>query len=173
MKTKNILLSIVAASVVFTGCGGGSSSGGGTTPPAGATDPRASVADCTSYTTPTNTTLTGSITTCTRLTAGQTWVLDGLVAVKGTTLKIDAGAVIAGKDGTGSSTSYMIIDKDAKIMAEGTAANPITFTSKKAVDGSAAAVGQWGGLTIIGNDTNSQVKPYEVNTAYGPGKFDN
>jgi len=160
MKTTNILLSVSAAALIFTGCGGGSSSS--STTDSGTTDSSA----CTTYTTPSTTTLSGDITTCTQLTADETWILDGLVAVKGTTLKIDAGTTIAGKDGTGDNTSYMIIDKDAKIMAEGTAANPIIFTSKTAVDGGTAAWGQWGGLTIIGKAGNSQVQPYEVNTAY-------
>jgi hypothetical protein len=103
------------------------------------------------------------------LTADKLWILDGLVVVKsGETLTIEPGTVIAGYDGTGDATSYMIIDKGAKIMAEGTSLKPITFTSTKVViDGEAPAVGLWGGLTIIGHAGNEQVKPYEVNTNYG------
>ncbi|MEA3434337.1 MAG: hypothetical protein U9R13_07110, partial [Campylobacterota bacterium] len=79
----------------------------------------------------------------------------------------------AGLDGTGDATSYMIIDKGAKIYANGTEDEPITFTSTKvAVDGATAAVGQWGGLTIIGNAGNEQVKPYEVNTKFVAGDSD-
>ncbi|MBU1668239.1 hypothetical protein KKC13_07445 [bacterium] len=112
-------------------------------------------------------TLSGDITTDTTLTATKTWVLDGLVAVKdGATLTIEAGTTIVGKDGTGDNTSYMIIDKGAKIMAEGTAANPITFTSETAYDGGTAAWGQWGGLTLIGKAGNTQVQAYEVNSAF-------
>jgi hypothetical protein len=107
------------------------------------------------------------------LTADKTWILDGLVAVKnGATLTIEAGTTVAGLDGTGANTSYMIIDKGSKIMAEGTATNPIIFTSKKSLDGEAAAVGQWGGLTIIGNAANDQVSAYEVNEAYVAGSSD-
>ncbi|MBU1668240.1 right-handed parallel beta-helix repeat-containing protein [bacterium] len=158
MKTTNILLSVAAAALVFTGCG----SSGGETTDGGTTDP----STCTTYTTPSTTTLIGDITTCTQLTADKTWIIDGLVSIKGTTLKIDAGTTVAGKDGTGDNTSYMVIDKGAKIMAEGTAAQPIIFTSKTAVDGGTAAWGQWGGLTIIGKAGNAQVQPYEVNTAF-------
>jgi len=113
-------------------------------------------------------TLSGNITTDTTLTADTLWLLDGLVVVKdGATLTIEAGTTIAGYEGTGDATSYMIIDKGSKIIANGTAASPITFTSTKvAVDGEAAAVGQWGGLTIIGHAGNSQVNPYEVNALY-------
>ncbi|MBD3792858.1 MAG: hypothetical protein IE889_01690 [Campylobacterales bacterium] len=117
--------------------------------------------------------LTGNITSDTTLTADKIWVIDGLVVVtKGATLTIEPGTVIAGKDGTGSATSYMIIDKGAKIMAEGTEASPIVFTSEKAVNGSEAAVGQWGGLVIIGKAANDQVQPYEVNTAFVPDSSD-
>jgi hypothetical protein len=112
-------------------------------------------------------TLSGDITSDLTLTANKVWVLDGLVAVKdGATLTIEAGTTIIGKDGTGDNTSYMIIDKGAKIMAEGTAAKPIIFTSEIAYDGGTAAVGQWGGLTIIGKAGNAQVQPYEVNSAF-------
>lgn len=115
-------------------------------------------------------TLSGDITTSMTLTNDKVWVLDGLVAVKnGATLTIQAGTTIVGKDGTGSATSYLIIDKGSKIDAQGTATAPIIFTSEKAHDGAAAAVGQWGGVTIIGNAGNSQVNAYEVNTAYTAG----
>jgi len=93
MKTSNILLSLVAVSALtLTGCGGGGSSSGGNG--GGAGDPTA----CTTYTTPSTTTLSGDITSCTELTKDKTWVLDGLVVVKGTTLKIEAGTTIVGKD---------------------------------------------------------------------------
>ncbi|MCH9740053.1 MAG: right-handed parallel beta-helix repeat-containing protein [Epsilonproteobacteria bacterium] len=112
-------------------------------------------------------TLSGDITSNTTLTADKIWILDGLVTVKdAATLTIEAGTTIAGKDGTGSATSYMIIDKGAKIMAEGTASSPITFTSEKAINGEAPAVGQWGGITIIGKAGNEQVNAYEVNSEF-------
>lgn len=115
-------------------------------------------------------TLSGDITSNMTLTKDKVWVLDGLVAVKnGATLTIEAGTTIVGKEGTGAATSYMIIDKGSKIDAQGTATAPIIFTSEKAYDGAAAAVGQWGGLTLIGNAGNSQVNPYEVNTAFVAG----
>ncbi|PHS37985.1 MAG: hypothetical protein COB07_09390 [Sulfurovum sp.] len=113
-------------------------------------------------------TLSGNISSDMTLTSDKFWVLDGLVVVEsGASLTIEAGTVIAGLDGTGDATSYMIIDKGAKIYANGTSSRPIVFTSAKAaVEGEAPAVGQWGGLTIIGHAGNSQVQPYEVNTAF-------
>ena len=118
--------------------------------------------------TPTSTTLTGNITEDTYLTADKTWVLSGLVVVKSpAVLTIEAGTTIAGLDGTGDSTSYMIVDKGAKIMAQGTESSPIIFTSTKTVlEKEDPAVGQWGGLTIIGKAGNDQVKPYEVNADF-------
>jgi len=118
-------------------------------------------------------TLSGDITTNMTLTNDKIWILDGLVAVKsGAVLTIEAGTTIAGMEGTGENTSYMVVDKGSKIMAEGTEANPIIFTSKTAVDGGTPAVGQWGGLTILGNAANAQVKAYEVNTAFTAGTTD-
>jgi len=97
----------------------------------------------------------------------------------GAVLTIEPGTTIIGAPGTGANTSYMIIDKGAKIMADGTAAKPIVFTSKIAHEGGVEAPGQWGGLTIIGNAADvgvlpgdEQVKPYEVNTAFVPGNTD-
>jgi hypothetical protein len=63
----------------------------------------------------------------------------------------------------------MIVEAGGKIIADGTQSNPIIFTSEKALDGTAAAVGQWGGLTIIGNAGNDQVNAYEVNSDFEAG----
>ncbi|MCH9740054.1 MAG: right-handed parallel beta-helix repeat-containing protein [Epsilonproteobacteria bacterium] len=163
MTTKIILSLAAAAALTFTGCGGGSDS---STPTA--TETPAATETPSNSTTPAGDTLSGDITSDITLTADKTWIIDGLVVVKdGATLTIEAGTTIAGKDGTGSATSYMIVDKGAKIMAEGTEAAPIIFTSTKvAVDGETGAVGQWGGLTIIGKAGNDQVKAYEVNSEF-------
>jgi len=125
------------------------------------------------YSTPTSTILSGDITTNTYLTKDKVWTIDGLVAVKNNaSLKIDAGTTIIGKNGTGALASFMIIDKGSKIYAAGTATEPIIFTSEIAHNGGTAAVGQWGGLTIIGNAGNTQVGPYEVNPAFVAGTTD-
>ena len=113
-------------------------------------------------------TLSGDIDTDMTLNKETLWVLDGLVVVKpGVTLTIEPGTTIAGLDGTADATSYMIIDKDAKIIADGTQDKPIIFTSMKRIENpTSAEVGQWGGLTIIGHAGNDQVQPYEVNEAF-------
>jgi len=110
---------------------------------------------------------TGDITVNATWDNNETHVISGLVVVKsGVTLTINPGTIVAGRDGTGASTSYMIVEAGANIDAQGTTTDPIVFTSETAVDGGADAVGQWGGLTILGNAANAQVGPYEVNSLY-------
>lgn len=109
-------------------------------------------------------TLSGEIKTDTYLTKDTVWAINGLVVVRAPAkLTIEAGTTLVGKSVIGSAKSYMIVDKGAQIIAEGTADMPIVFTSEIANNGGAAAPGQWGGLTLIGKAANSQVRPYEVN----------
>ena len=190
-KTASLLMTctlIVFLVSLLSGCGGG---GGGATTPVdgGATTPvdgGATTPADGGATTPADggakpvLTLAGDIATDTTLTADTVWELDGLVVVKNNaTLTVEPGTTIIGKSGTGVNTSYLVIDKDARIIADGTAGQPIIFTSKTAYDGGVEAPGQWGGLTIIGNAADvgvaagsGQVKPYEVNSAFVAGNTD-
>lgn len=88
----------------------------------------------------------GDITTNTTWTANNVYLLnDGYVYVtNGATLTIEAGTVIRG---TGKGT--LIICRGAKIMAEGTAQNPIVFTSNEAIGD--RDYGDWGGIVICGS----------------------
>jgi hypothetical protein len=80
------------------------------------------------------------------LSAAKKYMLKGFVYVKApASLTIEAGTVIKGDQ---TSNATLIIEKGAKIMAEGTAAKPIVFTSAKAKGGRAA--GNWGGIIILG-----------------------
>jgi hypothetical protein len=91
--------------------------------------------------------LTGNITTNILLKSDINYVLNGWVYVKSpATITIEAGTVIKGKVDTKAS---LVIERGAKIMAEGTVAKPIIFTSAKAA-GSRAA-GDWGGVVLCGN----------------------
>lgn len=86
------------------------------------------------------TTLKGSITSDLSVKAG-TVTLDGATIVReGATLTIPAGTKIVAKD----QSSYLLVEKGAKIVAKGTAASPITFTSNTTQSGA------WGGLIING-----------------------
>ncbi|BDS12089.1 carboxypeptidase-like regulatory domain-containing protein [Aureispira anguillae] len=85
--------------------------------------------------------------------ADTIYVLDGFVFVgSGQTLNIPAGTIVQGKAGTGSNASALIVTKDAKIEATGTAADPIVFTFE-GDNGNTPATerGKWGGLIILGN----------------------
>ncbi|MCT4622590.1 MAG: hypothetical protein N4A46_03120 [Schleiferiaceae bacterium] len=100
------------------------------------------------------------------LESTTTWVLNGLVFVNaGQTLTVEEGTVIKGTSGQGENASALIVARNAKIMACGTSANPIIFTSesdqirRKADDTGfenggnlpADARGLWGGLIVLGN----------------------
>lgn len=80
------------------------------------------------------------------------WLLKNFVYVEsGATLTIQPGTIIKGdKDTKGT----LIIKRGGKIMAEGTASQPIVFTTNQPV-GSRAA-GDWGGLILCGKAKNNQ-----------------
>ncbi len=90
--------------------------------------------------------LEGQITTDQTLEASNTYELRGGVSVvDGVTLTIEAGTrIVAGN--TGGVFAYLAIEQGAKIMAEGTANQPIVFTSNK----STPNPGDWGGLLLAG-----------------------
>jgi len=67
------------------------------------------------------------------------------------TLTIAPGTIIRGDKLT---QGTLIITRGAKIMADGTASNPIVFTSNEAVG--ARNEGDWGGLVILGLAKNNQ-----------------
>ncbi len=80
------------------------------------------------------------------LTADTTWLLKHKVHIRaGATLTIEQGTVIKGDRGT---LGTLIIDPGAKIIAEGTADEPIVFTSL-AAEGERQA-GDWGGVILLG-----------------------
>lgn len=101
------------------------------------------------------------------LTANETWTadriveLDGKVIVpSGITLTIEAGTIVKGRSGAGSLASALVVAKGGKLMAEGTAAAPIIFTSIDDNIKVGELVGTnlektdnqlWGGVVILGN----------------------
>ena len=90
--------------------------------------------------------LTGDIKASTALSADKCYTLKGIVYVKaGATLTIAKGTRIYGDK---TSLGTLVIEPGAKIIAEGTAVNPIVFTSK-APKGQRAP-GDWGGLILLG-----------------------
>jgi hypothetical protein len=80
-------------------------------------------------------------------TKNNVYKLDGPVYVDSlATLTIEAGTVIRGNDLVANSA--LIITRGAKIIANGTACNPIVFTSNKSIG--TRAKGDWGGVIILG-----------------------
>ncbi|NOY58199.1 MAG: T9SS C-terminal target domain-containing protein, partial [Calditrichaeota bacterium] len=90
-------------------------------------------------------------------TADKTYLLDGRVFVDaGAVLNIEAGTVIKGKPGQGENASALIVARGGKIYAEGTATNPIIFTSENddinnPTIPAANESGLWGGVILLGN----------------------
>ncbi len=108
-----------------------------------------------------NNTITANITQNTTWTTGNTYILGGRIAVvSGVTLTIQKGVIVKGEAGTGANATALIIARGGKLMAEGTADQPIIFTSvaDEIVPGQVASPnldpelnGLWGGLLILGN----------------------
>lgn len=118
--------------------------------------------------------LKDSITTDLKLDSTKQYLLKGFFKVKsGAKITIPAGTVIYGdKDSKGS----LIIERGAKIYANGTATHPIIFTSAK-TPGS-RVTGDWGGILIGGNasiNVPGGVGTFEggVATQYGGGASPN
>ena len=105
--------------------------------------------------------ITGFITSNTTWTSNNIYILNQKVVVQdGATLTIEPGTIIKGSSGTGSLASALVIARGGKLMAEGTASQPIIMTSAS----DDITVGQtmgsnldqndrglWGGLIVLGN----------------------
>jgi hypothetical protein len=105
---------------------------------------------------PNETTLTGTINATTTLTSDKVWTLKGYVYITdGASLIIQPGTKIVSDI---AEKGALCIERGAKIIAEGTATNPIIFTSAKP-DGQKAP-GDWGGIVILGKaKTNRTSEP--------------
>ncbi|WP_233345471.1 hypothetical protein [Litorimonas taeanensis] len=108
--------------------------------------------------------VTGTVTDTLRLTRGNLYALVGRVNVgvdvgsDGTapdgddgTLIVESGVTIFGRSGA----DYLVVNRGSQIFANGTATNPVIFTSENDVidaDGDREnAIGEWGGLVILGD----------------------
>jgi hypothetical protein len=111
-------------------------------------------------------------------TKNNVYVLDGFVFVNdGQTLTIEPGTIIKGAAGQGASASALIVAQGGKLMAEGTATEPIIFTSvadKIAYNDAGTIVpstnldqknrGLWGGIIVLGkasSNNNPSIKSIE------------
>ncbi len=105
--------------------------------------------------------ITGNITQNTTWETGKTYILKSRIAVvSGVTLTIQQGVLVKGEAGTGANATALLIARGGKLMAEGTAQEPIIFTSvaDEIQPGQIVSPnldpdlnGLWGGLLILGN----------------------
>jgi len=111
-------------------------------------------------------TVSGEITSNTTWSSDNQYVLSGFVyVVDGVTLTIQAGTIIKGdKDSKGS----LIIERGAKLNAQGTALKPIVFTSNQPAG--SRNRGDWGGVIICGKATIN-VAGGEAQIEGGPRTF--
>ena len=104
--------------------------------------------------------LAGNLTTDLTLRSGVAHNLIGTLLVKsGSTLTIEAGTTISAL--AGGTDVYILVEKGGKIIADGTAENPIKFTSNATVP----KPGDWGGIIINGKAPLSRQPGKESNAA--------
>jgi hypothetical protein len=96
--------------------------------------------------------ISGNIINNLTLTANNLYALSGPVFVgndkaDSATLTIEAGTTVFGRSGE----DYLVVSRDSKIEANGTASSPITFTSSEDITSGVTGSGQWGGIVLLGN----------------------
>ena len=109
---------------------------------------------------PTTIRVTSNITTNTTWVTGKTYILGSrIVVTSGAKLTIQKGVIVKGEAGTGANATALLIARGAQIDAQGTATEPIIFTSvaDEIAPGQISSPnleptqeGLWGGLIILG-----------------------
>jgi hypothetical protein len=103
--------------------------------------------------------LIGPIASNRTLAADSQYVLRRVAKVMaGATLTIQPGTLILGD--VNSPPSLLLVGRGARIIAEGTAAAPIIFTSSRPFG--QRLPGDWGGIAIVGNATTNLSQPADV-----------
>lgn len=139
----------------------------------------------------TDTSITANISENTTWEGGKVYTLGGRIAVlSGVTLTIEPGVIIKGEAGTGANATALVIARGGKLMAEGSASEPIIFTSiaDEIEPGEIASPnldptlnGLWGGLIVLGNAPISAdaasvqiegIPPSDQNGLYGGSDAD-
>ena len=112
--------------------------------------------------------VSGNITTDKTLTADKVWILSGYVYVNNNaTLTVEPGTIIKGDISDPLKKGALIIERGSKLVANGTAAKPIVFTSGKPV--AQRAPGDWGGIVLLGKGISN--KGVEVLIEGGINKY--
>ena len=107
------------------------------------------------------------------ISSNETWTKDKIyilatrvTVLSGATLTIQAGTVIKGEAGSGANATALLVARGGKLMAEGTASEPIIFTSvaDEIMPGEIAGPnldptlnGLWGGIIVLGSAPISAV----------------
>ena len=100
--------------------------------------------------------VTADITSNTTWTKSNVYVLKGFIHVQnGATLTIEAGTRIVGDFNTVGSSLFIL--RGARIVANGTAAEPVVFTSSR--NAGEREAGDWGGLILVGNGIINRAAP--------------
>lgn len=152
MELKKNALALAVISAALVGCGGDSDDSTPTPTPSAGVNVSCESDVCT---------VSGTITEDYTFTADKEWILSGFVKVglgnggvssaedvqalkdNGATLTIEAGTnVRALNDGV------LLVTRGSKLMAEGTATSPITFSSYQ--DDDTDGMGEWGGVIVQG-----------------------
>lgn len=113
----------------------------------------------------TDLTIVENISVNTTWETGNVYRLGGRIAVlSGVTLTIEPGVIVKGEAGSGSNATALLVARGATLIAEGTASQPIIFTSiaDEIMPGEIASPnldatlnGLWGGVIVLGNATIS------------------
>lgn len=117
--------------------------------------------------------VSGNITANTTWKAKDKYILKGFVYVEaGATLTIEPGTIIKGDKAT---KGTLIVKPGGKIIADGTAAKPIVFTSIQAKG--QRNYGDWGGIILLGkanvNKTPATIEGENLSTFGGTDNADN
>lgn len=142
-------------------------------------------------TTPTTPTVPSETTKSGLITADETWTNDKVYIISnkvvvdnGVTLTIEAGTLVKAKAGQGTLAAALVVSRGGKIMAEGTASQPIIFTSEADNIKSGEKAGTnltkddnklWGGIIILGDapisaengDTETNIEGIPAEDGYG------
>ena len=142
--TSKSLATLFALSAMIA-CGSDTAVGPG--PGGGSTGPKTAV-------------LTGNITSDRTLSKDTVYTLSGFVKVRsGATIHIPAGTKIIGDTLVNGSSLWIV--QGGKIDAQGTATDPIVFTSARSVGN--RKPGDWGGVIIVGKAIANRGCPNAVN----------
>ena len=163
-----------SAEVASPGEGDFGGGGGGGTPPPTTPPPGTPAADCPTGFANVGLVAGGTLRACqlpqqingaltVPLRAGTVYAISGRTSV-GTDQGVDPAAPIAGSTQgiltieagvrifASGGSDYLLVNRGSQLFAEGTAANPIVFTSRQNVDGATteSSQGQWGGIVLAG-----------------------